>query len=98
MSKKATVTLMRGRTYIYGDTQFFVNEPKVVDESLGQELENLVDEVTDSDGERRGKARFKVSYDKEEPRTIPTVRKKGTLQTIAKPAPKTLPNIKKRTA
>jgi hypothetical protein len=62
MSRTATATLIRGRTYIFKDKQFYANEPVTVSEEFGKELEDLVDEVRDAEGEVRNKARFKVTY------------------------------------
>lgn len=90
MSNTATATLVRGRSYTYKDVQFMKDEPKTVSEELGQELENLGDDVLDSDGEQVIKPRFKVTFNHVKsgaPKKINTVKTlgKSSLQTSAKP-------------
>lgn len=86
-SKRITATLIRGRYYSYKSVKFYKGEPQEVTPEFAAELEDLVDEVVDREGELIEKPRFKLNYNAEpivSKATLTGVRKKRpVLQTSA---------------
>ena len=59
-----TATLLRGRVYVFRNMQYERGIPNVVkDESLAMILEDLYDEVHDSDGEVIEKPIFEIDFE-----------------------------------
>jgi hypothetical protein len=58
-----TATLLRGRVYVYKGVTFERGVPVTVPDDLGAELEDMFDEVRDSDNEIIEKPLFSVLYD-----------------------------------
>lgn len=75
-----TATLIRGRTYVYKDVHFMINETVVLNDlelkmpvsSFAGDLEELHSEVVDGDGDRFEKPLFDVQRDVPRPAKVRT--------------------------
>lgn len=65
-----TATLLRGRVYIFENQEFLKDVTREVALELGQKLEDLFEQVTDSEGEEYEKPTFEVLYDQEPLETV----------------------------
>jgi hypothetical protein len=55
-----TATLVRGKTYVWKNIHYKVNNPVVVEDATALELEQLYQEVRDADGELYEKPYFDI--------------------------------------
>ena len=62
-----TATLVRGLCYVYKKQFYRTGQPKVVDEALADELEELADDVHDADGEIIEKPLFDIDWEAQPP-------------------------------
>lgn len=66
--KVITATLLRGRVYCYGNVHYERDKPTVVKtEGLALELEDLYEEITDSEGDVAEKVIFDIDWEADPP-------------------------------
>ena len=68
--KVTTATLLRGRVYVYAKVHFQRGVPTVVGGALADELEDLFDEVRDSDSDTFEKPYFLVEHNVDPPDSV----------------------------